>query len=159
MSFARKLLAVWLGLLPCLFVQAQSDEQVAAVMQPLDDYMAAVNRIDIPGIVAHYHFPHFRVVGSELVIWHTPKEAMPMLGLPKEQQLAAMRVGLGERWVRTDWGERQIIAFKGDKAHVDTEFIRYAEGDEVLERIRSLYVVTREHGSWKIKGRSSFAPR
>ena len=147
------------SLLPSVWVYAQSDSDIAAVMQPLDDYMAAVNRIDIEGVVAHYHFPHFRVVGAELVIWNTPLEAMPMLGMPKDQQLAAMRAGIGERWVRTEWGDRRIIAFKDDKAHVDTEFIRYAAGDEVLERIRSLYVVTRENGSWKIKGRSSFAPR
>ncbi len=146
-------------LLVCCVATAQSDEEAAAIMQPLDDYMAAVNRIDIEGIVAHYHFPHFRVVGAELVVWNTPQEAMPMLGMPKEPQLAAMRAGLGERWVRTDWGERRIIAFKDDKAHIDTEFIRYAAGNEELERIRSLYVVTREEGVWKIKGRSSYAPK
>jgi hypothetical protein len=139
--------------------QVQAENEPEEVYKVLDQYMDAVNRIDIEGIVSTYHFPHFRVARGGIVVWNTPKEAMPMLGLPRDQQLAAMRTGLGPDWQRTEWGHRTVISYSGKKAHVDTEFIRYSVSGKEMERVNSLYILTREKGIWRIKGRSSFASR
>jgi len=136
---------------------AQTDQQ--AVLKVLDRYMDAVNRIDIEGITGTYHFPHFRVAKGDVVVWSTPEEAMPMLGLPREQQLSAMRAALGKDWQRTEWAYRTVIAAGATKAHVDTEFIRYNGSGEELERVNSLYILTKKHDAWGIKGRSSFSSR
>lgn len=153
---ARLILSV-LSLSATFYANAQSEEE--DVLAVLDQYMDAVNRIDIEGITDTYHFPHFRVAARGIVIWKTPEEAMPILGIPRDQQLAAMREALGEKWQRTEWAHKTVIAFSETKMHVDTVFIRYSNSDEEIERVNSLYVLTKENGVWRIKGRSSFSPR
>ncbi|MEH6550672.1 MAG: hypothetical protein V7744_11860 [Pseudomonadales bacterium] len=155
--FTVPLLLVILSLSATYYANAESEQK--NVLAVLDKYMDAVNRIDIEGITDTYHFPHFRVARGGIVIWNTPQEAMPILGMPRDQQLSAMREALGEEWQRTEWAHKTVIASSETKVHVDTEFIRYSISDKELERVNSLYILTKENGIWRIKGRSSFSPR
>jgi len=135
-----------------------ADEQEHEILAVLDRYMAAVNRIDIEVVVETYHFPHFRLAKGKLTLWATPEEAMPMLKLPKEQRMAAMKKGLGPSWHDTRWAYQKLVSSDKDTAHVDTELVRYDSAGNELGRFKSLYILTREHDIWGIKGRSSFAP-
>ena len=130
-----------------------------AALAVLDEYLDALNRLELAGVTACYHFPHFRVRGTELVIWETPLQAMPMLALPATEQKAALQKGLGDGWHMTVWGERELVTIGKDKVHVATELIRLRKDGSVIHRFESFYVVTLEQGRWAIKGRSSYAPR
>lgn len=136
---------------------SKSAEQ--AVMQVLDRYLVAVNRIDLEAVTETYHFPHLRLVNNKLFIWQNAIDAMPMLNLSQQQQERAMRKALGPDWRYTDWEYRKLISISDTKAHVDTALIRYNSQDDIISRFESLYILTNENGLWAIKGRSSFAPQ
>ncbi len=138
-------------------VSTHSAEQ--EVMTVLDNYMAAVNRIDLTGVTDTYHFPHYRFVKAKVEIWHTPLEAMPMLVLPVEQQKQAMVDALGPNWDKTEWQYRRLLSLGESKAHVDTVLVRIDTKGNVIKVFESLYILTKEDNRWAIKGRSSFAPR
>ncbi len=125
----------------------------------LDRYLDAVNQVELQAVTDTYHFPHIRIVNNKVTIWQTPQEAMPMLNLPKEEQEAAMRDGLGPDWHHTEWEYRRLLSHSDNKAHVDTALLRYNSKGDMITRFESLYILTRENGVWAIKGRSSFAPR
>ena len=144
---------------PAVQLQTPAQPSIDKAIAVLDRYMDAVNRLDIEGIAEEYHFPHFRVVGKDLVIWETPLEALPMLSLPEEARRKAMENGLGEGWYRTLWGSRAVVHADEEKVHVATELIRQREDGSVINRFNSFYVVTFDGGRWAIKGRSSYAPR
>lgn len=127
-------------------------------MLALDRYLDAVNRMDLQGVTDEYHFPHFRVVGVEFVVWDTPLDAMPMLALPEDERQQALAQALGDGWHRTDWGEREVVSQGPGKVHIATELIRLRADGSVINRFESLYVVTYDNGRWGIRGRSSFAP-
>lgn len=131
----------------------------ATLMQVLDRYMAAVNRIDLEAVTETYHFPHVRIANNKMVVWQNPVDAMPMLNLSPEQQALAMRKALGPDWHHTDWGHRKLLSLSDSKAHIDTVLIRYNSKGEIISRFESLYVLTKENAVWAIKGRSSFAPQ
>lgn len=141
--------------------------EIGAVIATLDEYMSAVNRIDIRGVTDTYLFPHFRVAGGELVVWESAEEAMPMLAQPIDEQKRSMRKALGNEWQRTDWLRREVISLTERKAHVDTEFVRIDTKGEEISRFRSLYILVKVAETsaaiegatvWKIIGRSSYAP-
>ena len=129
------------------------------LMAVLDNYMDAVNRIELGAVTDTYHFPHYRIVNNQVVVWHNAEQAMPMLGLPLEQQVAAMREGLGPDWARTEWTYRKLLSLSDTKAHFDTELVRYNSKGEEISRFQSLYILTKDKDRWAIKARSSFAPR
>jgi hypothetical protein len=158
LNFTGSRINAFLVLILCAS-QASAAEPPPEILAVLDRYMNAVNRIDIDGIVDTYHFPHFRLARGEFEVWSTPIEAMPMLKLPREEQLQAMRTGLGPDWHSTEWLYRRMISYSDSKAHVDTEFVRLNSAGGELGRFNSLYILTKQQGVWRIKGRSSFAPR
>jgi hypothetical protein len=128
------------------FDRAAAEREVQAV---LDAYMAAFNRLDMPAWEATLHFPHYRLAGG----------AMRVLEAPGEQDGAALRQRLeASGWHHSAWERRAVVHLSADKAHVDTRFVRYRSGGSVLAAFDSLYVLTKEHGRWGVKLRSSFAP-
>jgi len=44
-------------------------DALTAAMKALDDYMAALNRGDEPGVNAACNFPHVRLAGGKVVVW------------------------------------------------------------------------------------------
>ena len=44
-------------------------ESLAMAMRALDDYLAALNRGDEPGVNAACNFPHVRLAGGKVVVW------------------------------------------------------------------------------------------
>jgi hypothetical protein len=120
---------------------------VAAAMDVLDRFIAALNAGDVAALLATMHFPHYRLAGVTMRVWEAPDETY----------LAGFHARAGDGWHHTKWDFRRVIAAGPEKVHLDVQFTRYRADDSVLGRFRSLYVVTRRGGVWAIAARSSFA--
>lgn len=120
---------------------------VAAGMEVLDRFLAALNAGDEPGLLATMHFPHYRLAGTAMRVWEKPDESY----------LAGFYARAGDGWHHTHWDFRRVIVAGPEKVHFDVQFTRYRADDSILGRFRSLYVVTRRDGTWAIALRSSFA--
>jgi hypothetical protein len=127
-------------------------------MAVLDQYMDALNELDIERHVATYHFPHYRHASGEIVIWQDAHEAMPILAVAEEERRSRLREALDPAWHRSQWTRREIVQGDDTKVHVLTTFVRLREDGSEIASYESLYVLTFEQGRWAIKGRSSFAP-
>ena len=120
---------------------------VAAGMEVLDRFMAALNAADEPALLAAMHFPHYRLAGVTMRVWERPDESY----------LAGFYARAGEGWHHTEWDFRRVIVAGPEKVHFDVQFSRYRADNSVIGRFRSLYIVTRRAGVWAIAIRSSFA--
>lgn len=140
-----------------------SAEDEAAIMAVLDRYMDALNDLDVEGHVATYHFPHYRHASGKIIVWDTPAEAMPLLGVNATDRRAALRKVLEPDWDRSEWTRRDVVQVGRGKVHVVTRFDRLRADGSVIKSFDSLYVMTLEEDAagaarWGIRGRSSFAP-
>lgn len=121
----------------------------AEIMEVLDTWMAAFNRLDIAAWEKTFHFPHYRLASGN----------MRILNEPGEQDVERIRKNLTARgWHHSGWDRRNIVHISDAKVHVDTQFTRYRADSTVIASYESLYVLTYESGRWGIKLRSSFAP-
>lgn len=134
---------------------AERDSQITVV---LDEYMQALNALDLERHVGTYHFPHFRLASGKLSVWTTRSEAMPLLDVPVEQRREQLQRALGEGWDRSVWTRRETVQGDSKKVHVLTRFERLRADGSLISGHDSLYILTFEDGRWAIKGRSSFAP-
>jgi hypothetical protein len=149
------LLAVALAAADSASAETSRDEQVMAV---LDQYMDALNELDLERHVATYHFPHYRHASGEIAVWQDARQAMPLLAVPEGERREKLRELLGPAWQRSQWTQRKIVQGDGTKVHVVTSFVRLRTDGSEIGTFHSLYVVTFENDRWAIKGRSSFAP-
>lgn len=120
---------------------------VAAGMDVLDSFLAALNAGDEKGLLATMHFPHYRLAGVTMRVWEKPDSSY----------LAGFYTRAGEGWHHTNWDFRRAIVAGPEKAHFDVQFTRYRADNSAIGSYRSLYVVTRRDGKWAIQLRSSFA--
>ena len=126
----------------------ESDRETSkAVMLVLDEFMAAFNRMDVAALEETYHFPHYRLANGQLRI----------LSQPGEVAVEGIKKAIGDDWHRSAWDRRRIVHLSEAKVHVDTRFTRYRKDGSTIASYDSLYVLTREHGEWGIRLRSSFA--
>ena len=121
----------------------------AEVIEVLDTWMEAFNRMDIVAWENTFHFPHYRLASGN----------MRILNKPGEQDVERIKTNLTARgWHHSAWDRRNIVHASESKVHVDTQFTRYRADGSVVASYESLYVLTYEEGRWGIKLRSSFAP-
>ena len=121
----------------------------AEIMEALDTWMAAFNRLDIVAWENTFHFPHYRLASG----------TMRILNEPGEQDVERIRKNLTAKgWHHSGWDRRNVVHISESKVHVDTQFTRYRADGTVIASYESLYVLTYESGRWGIKLRSSFAP-
>ena len=148
------------GIAVCLFADPLGADPArdARIDAVLDQYMDALNDLDLERHVATYHFPHFRFASGKLAVWETRSEAMPLLELPVAERRTHLRRSLGEGWQRSEWTRRDIVQADATKVHVVTRFERHREDGSLISSHDSLYILTFENDRWGIKGRSSFAP-
>ena len=119
------------------------------IIEVLDTWMEAFNRLDIIAWEQTFHFPHYRLASGN----------MRILNEPGEQDVERIRKNLTARgWHHSRWDRRNIVHASESKVHVDTQFTRYRADGTVIAAYESLYVLTYESGHWGIKLRSSFAP-
>ena len=120
---------------------------VAAGMDVLDRFMAALNARDQTSLLATMHFPHYRLAGVTMRVWEQPDASY----------FAGFLARAGEGWHHTNWDFRRVIVGGPEKVHFDVQFTRYRADNSVIGSYRSLYIVTRRDGKWAIALRSSFA--
>jgi len=120
---------------------------VAAGMEVLDRFMAALNARDQETLLTTMHFPHYRLAGVKMRVWKQPDASY----------FAGFLARAGEDWHHTNWDFRRVIVGGPEKVHFDVQFTRYRADNLPIGSFRSLYVVTRRDGKWAIQLRSSFA--
>lgn len=122
------------------------------VMAVLDAFISAFNQNDARAEESTYHFPHYRLAGSQ----------MTTLDAPGAQTLAwmngAYKALRDAGWHHSRWTRRKVVHLSASKAHVDTEFTRYRQDGSIISANESLYVITKEGDRWAIRLRSSYAP-
>jgi hypothetical protein len=122
-------------------------DALATAMSVLDDYMAALNRGDEPGVNAACNFPHVRLAGGKVVVW-------PNHGDYKLQDFVARA---GDGWDHSKWDERTAIHVGKNKVHLKVKFSRWKKDGALIGRFETIYIVTDQGGHWGIQARSSFA--
>jgi hypothetical protein len=120
---------------------------VAAGMDVLDRFLAALNARDETALLAAMHFPHYRLAGVTMRVWKEPDHSY----------LAGFYARAGEGWHHTDWDFRRVVVAGPEKVHFDVQFTRRRADNSLIGSYRSLYIVTRRDGVWAIAARSSFA--
>ena len=127
--------------------QAEPDPgAVVAALAVLDRFMGALNAGDEAALLATLHFPHYRLAGGRMQIWEAPG---PYLG--------DFYGRAGADWHHSAWDFRKLIAAGPAKVHLDVQFTRYRADNSEIGRFRSLWIVTKQNGSWAVAARSSFA--
>lgn len=122
------------------------DAATEAALAVMDEHIAALNARDEARLAATLHFPHFRLSGPTLKTWETP-----------ESYFADFRARAGADWARSAFEDIRVVQASADKVHVDARIDRFDAADTRLTTFRSFWVITREHGRWAAKFRSSFA--
>jgi len=120
---------------------------VAAAMGVLDNFMTAFNARDLAAWEATFNFPSVRLASGALTIIESGHHKPEMFD----------RGALTE-WDHSAWERRDVIHAGPDKVHIDTRFTRFRADGSVIGGFDSIYVITREHGHWGVKARSSYAP-
>ncbi|GAP36733.1 hypothetical protein [Piscinibacter sakaiensis] len=121
----------------------------AACMDVLDRFMAALNAHDAAGMDATMHFPHVRLADGPLRVYECA-------GSNPMDLFERLRDADG--WSHSRWGERRLVQFDANKAHVALDYTRYRGDGSVIGVYASLYTLTCEGGRWGIRMRSSFGP-
>ena len=75
---------------------AADEERDSKIMAVLDEYLEALNLLDIERHVETYHFPHYRHAGAKITVWKNAREAMPIL----EVDASERRACCARRWPR-----------------------------------------------------------
>jgi hypothetical protein len=122
-------------------------DPLTSALAALDDYMAGLNRGDEAAVNAACNFPHVRLAGGKVAVWHRPGD----------YKIADFRARAGDGWARSQWDERTPIHVGPDKIHLKVEFSRWRDDGSLIGRFQTIYVVTRQDGRWGIQARSSFA--
>ena len=122
------------------------EQAIAAANQVMAAHIAALNSHDQDGIAATLHFPHVRLSGTALKIWHN-----------KDSYFADFLARAGDDWHRSSFEDIRLVRAAPDKVHLDAEIRRFASDDSLITSFRSLWVITHENGHWAARMRSSFA--
>jgi hypothetical protein len=126
-------------------------KEEAEITKVLDDFMTSFNQADPASHLRTYHFPHYRLASGRMAVLEKP-------GAESEAKLNEQFKTLqAAGWNHSEWKRRRIVHLSESKAHIDTEFARYRKDGSLIGKYESLYVLTKEHGHWGVKLRSSFA--
>ncbi|HSI01934.1 MAG TPA: hypothetical protein VLA02_15110 [Reyranella sp.] len=123
------------------------DDALQKSLAVLDAYMAGLNHGDEVAVNAACNFPHVRIAGGKVVVWHDRGD----------YRLDDFRARAGDGWARSRWDERTPIHVGPDKVHLKVTFSRFRGDGSLLGTFETIYIVTRQDGHWGIQARSSFA--
>lgn len=131
-------------------VAASKDEDAAAAIKSLDEYMAAFNARDEKAWAATLNYPHVRLAGGKVKVWQTA-----------EDYCADFDFGAFAKqynWDHSQWDKREVVQQGPGKVHVCVTFSRFDAKGNKLETYDSLYILTNDNGHWGTLARSSYAP-
>ena len=129
---------------------AEDEDQVAAAMKSLDEFMAAFNSRDMDAWAKTLNYPHVRIASGAVRVWETPEE------YAGRDVFSILTSQYG--WDHSVWDKREAVQSGKDKVHFATTFSRFDKDGKKIATFDSLYIVTKRDGHWGTQARSSFAP-
>lgn len=117
------------------------------IVEVIDAYIAALNKRDLAGVRATFHFPHV-LFGSGMVT-HYPT--------PDDLSFTAFDARTAQHgWARSTWDGHCVLLSGPEKVHIDVWFTRWRADGSKIGTHHSMYVVTKLDGRWGIQARSSY---
>ena len=120
-------------------------EQAAVAV--IHRYIDALNRRDLDGVRAAFHFPHVLFGAGQVV--HYP-DAADLSFAAFDGRVAA------HGWTRSTFDGHRVVSAGPEKIHLDVWFTRWRGDGSAIGVHHSLYIVTLVDGRWGLQGRSSF---
>lgn len=127
-----------------------TDTQAAAdpgAIDAIHRYIDSLNRGDLDGVRAAFHFPHVMLAAAGVEVYPTA----PDLSFDSFYN----RV-LSQGWVRSTFDGHRVLMASDNKLHLDVWFTRLRADDSVISVHHSMYILTRVDGKWGLQARSSF---
>ncbi len=125
----------------------EHQDAVAAAIGVFERFIVAFNAYDHAAMAEVLHFPHYRLKGGTVMVWHSARE-----------YLDSAKVRIGPQWQHSVGDFCRPLAASADKVHLDVQWTRFdAEGAPYL-RFRALWVMALIDGRWGAQLRSSFEP-
>ena len=124
-----------------------SQKAISAAVEVVDRQLSALNEQNTFELAATMHFPHFRLVGTNLKVWETA-------GLYFDDFRARAR----ESWAYTKLASITPISATANKIHLDIRVNRFDTRDQLIADFESIWVITKINRVWAAQLRSSFAP-
>ncbi|MBN2061712.1 MAG: hypothetical protein JW882_14975 [Deltaproteobacteria bacterium] len=121
-----------------------------AALRAIDEFGNAFHARDVERMAKTCNFPHVRLAGATMAIWHDTEEflrARDIGGIPLEPD-----------WHHSQEDTRNVVQSSSEKVHVTITFSRFNAAGEKISSFETLYVVTMQEGHWGVQLRSSFAP-
>jgi hypothetical protein len=121
-------------------------QAIQAAKDVLNAHLVALNAHDEAALAETLHFPHYRLSEGVLKTWEHPDE-----------YFQDFRKRAGKNWGYTEWGEITPVQVGEDKVHVIVRVDRFRPDDSPLSSFPSLWVISKQNGTWAAQLRSSFA--
>ena len=131
------------------FVQLIDTNQqaITAAIEVMEKHISALNERNTLKLSETLHFPHFRLVGTNLKVWETA-----------DRYFDDFTARAGENWAYTKLASITIISANANKVHLDVQINRFNAQDQLIADFRSIWVITEIGGVWAAQLRSSLAP-
>jgi hypothetical protein len=118
-----------------------SDRELGA-RKAIDDFFAALNRRDVDRVRSTLQFPHVRIAGNELTVWHDPSEFRIDF-----EHLAA------EGWQYSTVDSCSLRLMSGNQAHFDVRHATRKSDGSRNRNYQSLWIMTWKDGRWGVQCR------
>lgn len=128
--------------------EAQEFGEEQQVMALLDEFIETFSRRNLDAHLKTYLFPHVRIAGGKVLVFAKAED------VPRD----FLATGLTPDYDHSAWLSRKIVQSSADKVHVATEFRRLRRDGSKIADFQSLYILEKTGGTWRVRGRSSFAP-
>ena len=116
-----------------------------AVKDAIDHYFSSLNAADLQGVSVACHFPHFRVMGNNIVYqWKTADDLVTWFQSHVSD----------DGWGYSELDELTLEKFSDYKYHASLKFGRYQPDGTLIGNYKSLYIVIFKDGRWGITGGS-----
>ena len=124
-----------------------NQKAISAAIRVMDRHLSALNEQNTLELAATMHFPHFRLVGTNLKVWETA-----------DLYFDDFRARAGESWAYTKLASITPISATANKVHLDIRVNRFDTRDQLIADFKSIWVITKINRVWGAQLRSSFAP-
>ena len=116
-----------------------------AVKDAINHYFSSLNAADLQGVSVACHFPHFRVMGNNIVYqWKTADDLVTWFQSHVSD----------DGWGYSELDELTLEKFNDQKYHASLKFGRYQADGTLIGNYKSLYIVIFKDGRWGITGGS-----
>lgn len=133
----------------------QNQEDILEGYRLLDEAVEAFNSCDPLRMAEINHYPHIRITGPTVVIWHSAEEFIQSNAREKLQRKDVSTNFKG--WKSSRWEWRKLVQHSAEAMHFAVAFSRLDEHGNTIATFESLRILTKKGDRWGIQARSSFA--